>query len=149
MSYNWLMLSSYGDTCFVHCCWCRRRHIVLIVELVIVKNFYILCLQCSVKGLLLLILACFRILRSYVGFILALSAQLLVLLLLLANLTGLVVLVLLLTSFASHCYFLRHRVFWFWIDSIAKYCFIFWVKLDQEYSETSQNKTCLVFLKDF
>jgi len=32
---------------------------------------------------------------------------------LLANLTGLAVLVLLLTSFASHCYFLRHRFFWF------------------------------------
>jgi len=39
--------------------------------------------------------------------------QVLVLLSLLANLTGLAVLVLLLASFASHCYFLRHRVFWF------------------------------------
>jgi len=36
-----------------------------------------------------------------------------VILLLLANLSGLGVLVLLLTSFASHCYFLRHRAFCF------------------------------------
>jgi len=43
------------------------------------------------------------------------------------NLTGLAVLVLLWTSFASHCYFLRHRVFWFWIASIARYCFILWL----------------------
>jgi len=33
-------------------------------------------------------------------------------------------LVLLLTSFASHCYFLRHRVFCFWIAGTAKSCFI-------------------------
>jgi len=39
-------------------------------------------------------------------------------------------LVLLLTSFVSHCYFLRHRVFWFWIANIAKCCFIFWLKMD-------------------
>jgi len=55
-----------------------------------------------------------------------------VILLLLANLTGLGVLVLLLTSFASHCYFLRHRTFLFWTASIANCCFIFfdwrWIK---------------------
>jgi len=87
---------------------------VLIVELENVKqNFCILRLQCSVNSLLLLVLAYLRKLRSYVGFVLALSAYLLVLLSLLANLTRLGVLVLLLKSFASHCYFLRHRVFWF------------------------------------
>ena len=124
MSNNWLMLSSYVNTYCVHCCWCWRRHIVPIVELENVKqNFCILRLQCSVNSLLLLVLAYLRTLRSYVGFVLALSAYLLVLLSLLANLTGLAVLVL--TSFASHCYFLRHRVFWFWIASIAKCCFIF------------------------
>jgi len=48
---------------------------MMIVELVIVKqNFCILCLQCSVNSLLLLVLACLRRLRSYVGFVLALSA---------------------------------------------------------------------------
>ena len=48
---------------------------MLIVELVIVKkNFCIFRLQCSVNSLLLLVLACFRRLRSYVGFVLALSA---------------------------------------------------------------------------
>jgi len=31
MSNIWLMLSSYVDTCFVHCCWCWRRHIELLV----------------------------------------------------------------------------------------------------------------------
>jgi len=71
-----------------------------------------------------------RKLRSDAGFVLAPSAHLLVLLSLLANLTGLTVLVLLLTSFASHCYFLRHRVFWFWIVSIVKCYFIFWLKMD-------------------
>ena len=87
---------------------------MLIVELENVKqNFCILRLQCSVNSLLLLVLAYLRKLRSYVGFVLALSAYLLVLLSQLANLTGLAVLVLLSTSFASHCYFLRHRVFWF------------------------------------
>jgi len=86
---------------------------VLIVELENVKqNFCILRLQCSVNTLLLLVLAYLRKLRSYVGFALALSAYLLVLLSLLANLTGLAVLVLLLMSFTSHCYFFRHRVFW-------------------------------------
>jgi len=131
MSSNWLMLSSYVDTCCVHWCWCWRRHIVLIVELVIVKqNFWSLRLQCSVNSLLLLVLACLRRLRSYVGFVLALSAYLLVLLSVLPNSTGLAVLVLLLTSFASNCYFLRHRVFWFWFASIAKCCFIFWLKMD-------------------
>jgi len=85
---------------------------VLIVELQNVKQyFYNLRLQCSVNSLLLLVLAYLRKLRSYVGFVLALSAHLLVLLLLLANLTWLAVLVLLLTSFASQCYFLCHRVF--------------------------------------
>jgi len=83
---------------------------VLIVELDNVKqNFCILRLKCSVNSLLLLVLAYLRKLRSYVGFVLALSAYLLALLSLLANLTGLApaVLVLLLTSFASHCYFLQ------------------------------------------
>jgi len=90
------VLSSYVDTCEGHCCWCWRGHIVLIVYLVNVKqNFCILRLQCSVNGLLLLVLACFRRLRSSVGFVLALSAWLLVLLLLSANLTGLAFLVLL------------------------------------------------------
>jgi len=131
MSNNWLMLSSYVNEYCVHCCWCWRRHIVLIVELENVKqNFCILRLQCSVNSLLLLVLAYWRKLRSYAGFVLAPSAYLLVLLSLLANFTGLTVLVLLLTSFASHCYFLRHRVFWFWIASIAKCCFIFWLKMD-------------------
>jgi len=84
------------------------------IELENVKqNFCILRLQYSMNGLLLLVLAYLRKLRSYVGFVLALSAYLLVLLSLLANLTGLAVLVLLLTSFVSHCYFLRHRVYWF------------------------------------
>jgi len=46
--------------------------IVLVVAL-ICKNFCILHLQCSVNGLLLLFLACFRRLRPYVGFVLALS----------------------------------------------------------------------------
>ena len=87
---------------------------MLIVELENVKqNFCILRLQCSVNSLLLLVLACLRKLQSYAGFVLAPSAYLLVLLSLLANLTGLAVLVLLLTSLASHCYFLPHRVFWF------------------------------------
>ena len=99
---------------------------MLIVEHENVKqNVCILRLQCSVNSLLLLVLASLRKLRSYVGFVLALSAFLLVLLSLLANLTGLAVLVLLLTSFASHCYFLRHRVLWFGIASIANCCFIF------------------------
>jgi len=57
-------------------------------------------------------LGCFRRLRPHVGFVLTLSPQLLVLLLLSAILTGLAVLVLLLTSSTSHCHFLRHRVFW-------------------------------------
>ena len=78
MSNNWLMLSSYVNTYCVHCCWCWRRHIVLIVELENVKqNFCILRLQCSVNSLLLLVLAYLRKLRSYVGFVLALSAYLL------------------------------------------------------------------------
>jgi len=122
------MLTSYVNTYCVHCCWCWHRHIVLSVELENVKqNVCILRLQCSVNSILLLVLAYLRKLRSYVGFVLALFAYLLILLSLLANLTGLAlaVLVLLLTSFASHCYFLRHRVFWFWIASIAKCCFIF------------------------
>ena len=52
--------------------------IVLIVELENVKqNFCILRLQCSVNSLLLLVLAYLRKLRSYVGFVLALSAYLL------------------------------------------------------------------------
>jgi len=131
-----LMLSSYINTYCVHCCWCWRRHMVLIVELENVKqNFCILRLQCSVNSLLLLVLTYLRKLRSYVGFVLAPSAYLLVLLSLLANLTGLAVLVLLLTSFASHCYFLRHRVFWFWIASIAKCCFIFWLKIIRNISK--------------
>jgi len=66
--------------------------------------------QCSVNSIFLLVLAYLRKLRSYVGFVLAPSAYLLVLVSLLANLTGLAVLVLLLTSFASHCYFLRHSL---------------------------------------
>ena len=108
------MLSSYVNTYCVHCCWCWRRHIVLNFQLENVKqNFFILRLQCSVSSVLLLVLAYLRKLRSYVGCVLAPSAYLLVLLSLLANLTGLAVLVLLLTCFASHCYFLRHRVFWF------------------------------------
>jgi len=45
------------------------------------KKFCILRLQCSVNILLLLVLACLRRLRSYAGFALALSAWLLVLLL--------------------------------------------------------------------
>ena len=40
-----------------------------------------------------------------------------------------------LTSFASHCYFLRHRVFCFWIAGTAKSCFIIffdwrWIKIN-------------------
>jgi len=66
---------------------------------------------CSVNGLLLLVLAYFRGFQPCIHFVLAISPQLLVLLLLLVILTGLAVLVLLLMSFASHCYFLRHRVF--------------------------------------
>jgi len=105
MSNNWLMISSYVNTYCVHCCWCWRRHIMLIVELENVKqNFCILRLQCSVNSLLLLVLAYLRKLRSFVGFVLVFSAYLLVLLPMLANLTGLAVLVLLLTSFASHCF---------------------------------------------
>jgi len=69
--------------------------------------------SCSHISSLSLVLTYLRKLRSYVGFVLALSAYLFVLLSLLANLTGLAVLLLLLTSFASHCYFLRHRVFGF------------------------------------
>jgi len=86
---------------------------VLIANLKMLKNFCILRLQCSVNSLLLMVLAYLRKLRSYAGFVLAPSAYLLVLLSLLANLTGLAVLVLLLASFVSHCYFLRHRVFGF------------------------------------
>jgi len=44
---------------------------MLILVLVIVKNVLHPCLHCSVNGLLLLVLAGFHILRSYVGFILA------------------------------------------------------------------------------
>ena len=48
---------------------------MLIVELENVKqNFCILCLQCSVNSLLLLVLAYLCKLRSYLGFFLALSA---------------------------------------------------------------------------
>ena len=151
------MLSSYVNTYCVHCCWCWRSLIVLIVELENVKqNFCILRLQCSVNSLLLLVLAYLCKLRSYVGFVLALSAYLLVLLSLLANLTGLAVLVLLLTSFASHCYFLRHRVLWFWIASIAKCCFIFfylrWIKNNPKRLKIKMYsflKAFLVLMKQF
>jgi len=51
--------------------------------------------------------------------------------------------------FVSHCYFLRHRAFWFWMASTAKCCFIFWLKMDWEESETSQTKTCIVFWRFF
>ena len=86
----WLMLSSYVNIYCLHCCWGRRRHIVLMVELENVKqNFCILRLQCSVNSLLLLVLAYLRKWRSYVGFVSALSAYLLALLSLFANLTGL------------------------------------------------------------
>jgi len=145
------MLSSYVYTYCVHCCWCWRRHIVLIVELENAKqNFCILRLQCSMNGLLLLVFTYLRGLRTCVVLVLARSAYLLVLLSLLVNLTGLAVLVLLLTTFASHCYFLRHRVFCFWIASTAKCCFIFFLTEDglRIIRNVSKYK-CIVFWRLF
>jgi len=51
---------------------------------------------------------------------------------LLANLTGFAVLDLLLTSFTSHCHFLRHRVFGFELlalPSVALYFDWRWIKI--------------------
>jgi len=83
------------------------------------KKNCILRLLCSVNGLLLLVLACLRRF-CFSAFSIAVGPAFTF-----SDLTGLAVLALLLTSFASHCYFLRHRVSWFWIASIAKCCFIF------------------------
>ena len=56
MSNNWFILSSYVYTYCVHCCWCWRRHIVLIVELENVKqilhpSFAVLCEWSFAAGL--------------------------------------------------------------------------------------------------